>query len=86
MACDMGPKGMCCCFISNAIMGPPGYMCLGYCLRQKLIDKYNVMDEGPCILNTICYPCSYFQMFVSLSEWKENVKNTASSGTKAETF
>lgn len=80
IACDMGPKGICCCFASNVLMGPPGYACVGFCLRQQVLEKFNVMEEGPCILNTICYPCSYFQMFVSMSEWKR--ENTASTGTQ----
>lgn len=78
--CEMGPKGIGCCILSNVLMGPPGYMCVGCCLRSQVVDKFNVDDDGSCILNTICYPCSYFQMFVSLSEWQSN--NTASTGTQ----
>jgi hypothetical protein len=82
IACEMGPKGICCCFVSNALMGPPGYACIGYCLRQQVIEKFNVMEEGPCVLNALCYPCSFFQMFMSMSEWRDESNNTASSGTK----
>lgn len=83
--CEMGPKGVACCFLSNLLMGPPGYLVFGCCVRSQVVEKFNVMEEGPCILNTLCYPCSYFQMYVSLTEWKEeknnNEKGTASTGT-----
>ena len=81
VVCEMGPKGLLCCCFSNILMGPPGYACTGFCLRQQVVDKFNVEEEGPCILNTLCYPCSYFQMYVSLTEWKAEKENTASTGT-----
>mmetsp|Transcript_26178 Transcript_26178/g.44140 ORF Transcript_26178/g.44140 Transcript_26178/m.44140 type:complete len:150 (-) Transcript_26178:242-691(-) len=80
--CEMGPKGLCCCFFSNVVLGPPGYACFGYCIREQVKEKFNVEDEGPCLLNTICYPCSFFQMFVSVAEWKAENEKTASTGTE----
>lgn len=61
-------------------MGPPGYILFGHCLRNKVIEKYNVEEEGNPCFNCLCYPCSYFQMMVSLKEWQlEN--DVAHTGT-----
>ena len=82
IVCGLGPSGMCCCFVSNALFGPPGWILTGAVLRKRVIDKFNVEEEGNPILNCCCFPCSYFQMFVSLTEWTEE-EHVAVSGTSS---
>lgn len=84
----MGCQGCTLCMVSLpiSIYGPVGGMCmfffLSWCLRERVIEKFNVEEEkaccfGPC--NPTCdwlhlncnYPCSFFQMYVSMLEWEE---------------
>jgi hypothetical protein len=84
ICCDMGLKGGVVCFVSNALLGPPGWLLVGHCLRQRAIQKYHVQEEGNLCVNCVCFPCSYFQVFVSLSEWIDDNKKgvVASTGTQ----
>ena len=76
MCCEMGPKGWLCCFVSNALLGPPGFLLCGLCLRTRVMTDYNVQGGTSEWLQGICFPCSYFQMLVSLKEWEaEKVKS-----------
>lgn len=77
---QIGPKGACTCILSNALFGPVGWMLCGHCLRQQVISKYNVQEEGNPCFNCICYPCSYFQMMVSINEWDQE-REVAHTGT-----
>lgn len=70
LCCEMGPSGWFYCFFSNACLGPPGFMLLGCFLRNRIMGEYNVFDNGFEQCGACCYPCSYFQMFASLKEWK----------------
>lgn len=67
----IGPKGFVCCVFTNFAFGPLGYMITGCVLRKRVIKTYNVHDikdpEG--CPHKICYPCSYFQMLMSITEW-----------------
>mmetsp|Transcript_9189 Transcript_9189/g.13840 ORF Transcript_9189/g.13840 Transcript_9189/m.13840 type:complete len:84 (+) Transcript_9189:272-523(+) len=80
----MGCQGLACCFLSNALLGPPGWLILGGCLRSRVVDKFNVEEEGNPVCNCICYPCSYFQMLVSLEEWTKE-QAVAGTGTSLKT-
>ncbi|KAJ1410392.1 hypothetical protein B484DRAFT_455878 [Ochromonadaceae sp. CCMP2298] len=53
-------------------------------LRMKVVKKYNVLDENECccgplnplvnfLHNAISYPCSLYQMKMSMNEWDEEV-------------
>jgi hypothetical protein len=69
LCCEMGPCGICSCFLSNALLGPPGFMLYGCCLRDRVIKKFRITsDESICF--KLCYPCSFFQMLVSVQEYK----------------
>jgi hypothetical protein len=72
--CDMGPRGAFCCFVSNALLGPVGFMLLGCCIRTRVIKKYNVNTDKENICKKLCFPCSYFQMWVSTKEWDDEAK------------
>jgi hypothetical protein len=79
VACELSPSGMCCCFISNAAFGPPGWILTGMILRKRVVDKFNVEEEGNPLVNCFCFPCSYFQMLVSLMEWTAEEKDSLQS-------
>ncbi len=79
---EMGPKGLVCCFASNALLGPPGFMLYNFCLRDRVIEKYNIEpDTG--IINKLLYPCSFFQMLVSLKEWDTEKRSSENSIVRA---
>ena len=68
--CGMGCFGWLSCIFSNALLGPPGFCIQGYCcIRPRVIKKYNVIDDTN-VCQSLCYPCSYFQMLVSVTEWE----------------
>lgn len=69
ICCEMGPLGWCTCFFSNVAMGPPGFLVAGCCLRNHIVKKYDVQSSLPEPLPACCFPCSYYQMFMSLREW-----------------
>ena len=77
ICCDMGPRGGLCCFFSNALLGPVGFMLLGCIIRERVIKKYKVNTDDENIFKKICFPCSYFQMWVSTKEWDEAEKADA---------
>lgn len=80
VCCEMGPIGSLSCLLSNACLGPPGFMITGCFLRQRVIDSYNVRVTGPSdCASAICYPCSYFQMYVSIREWEEEIAHAQSN-------
>lgn len=70
IACEMSAIGFAACCFSNVLLGPPGYMLAGCFLRDQVKRKYRVVNDGPDQCNALCYPCSYFQMFVSIKEWE----------------
>ena len=60
------------------------FVCLSYWLREKVIRKYNVEETETCCcgpFNPYCeffhihcnFPCSFFQMYVSILEWERQV-------------
>ncbi len=74
--CGMGNSGMLCCAITTpcVLFGPfpmhPVMSILSICWRQEIVTKYNI-DDGNCgCCLAMLYPCSMFQMYVSLSEWE----------------
>lgn len=70
ICCEMGVKGAaCCCLFSTVFYGPPGFILYNCRLRKKVIKKYNVSPSESTCHQEWCYPCSYFQMLVSLQEW-----------------
>ena len=46
--------------------------------RGHVTKKYNVQDPGQFL--ACCYPCSYFQMLVSVMEWDKEDKGLANQG------
>jgi hypothetical protein len=82
---QIGSKGACTCVLSNLLFGPVGWMICGYCLRQQVIEKYRVEEEGCCLCNVVCFPCSYFQMMVSVNEWEQE-RQVALTGTGTTTL
>ena len=69
--CGMGCCGFLSCFLSNALLGPPGFCIQGVCcIRPRVIKKYNVIPDSHAWMS-LCYPCSYFQMLVSVAEWEK---------------
>ena len=87
--CSMGREGGFCCIVNWAIafLGPCGGMfCFGaesLALRKSVIQKHNVIDDDAyCCgsenlgsIHLMCsYPCSLFQIAVSLEEWNHEKK------------
>ena len=70
ICCELGVKGAACCFLfSTVFYGPPGFILYNIHLRKKVIEQYNVSPSDITCSDKCCYPCSYFQMLVSLQEW-----------------
>lgn len=88
--CEMGDKGWICCLLSAPIasFGPFGGFLYFYCLsnrwRDTIVKRYTVQEEkAPCCFEYcpgfwfgMHYPCSFFQMYNSLSEWHHEGKLT----------
>jgi hypothetical protein len=68
------------------------FLLVSYCLRKKAIEKYYVNEPescccGPC--NPLCeclhincnYPCSLFQMHVSIKEWERERRKVLVAST-----
>jgi hypothetical protein len=45
-------------------------MAINGCVRADFNQKNRIADERPCVM-TICYPCSLFQIYVTLKEITE---------------
>lgn len=73
-------------------VGGMGAFCLlSSHLRSKLVLKYNIEEEKACPCEswntpwiTFChfgcnYPCSFFQMYVSVDEWRKEGQQTTAS-------
>ena len=86
---ELGPQGFLCCCISLPITcfgpcgGMPFFICLSCLVRERVKAKYNVEEEDHCghndylnCLHIHCnYPCSFFQMYMSIREWDSLVSN-----------
>ena len=85
---------MCLLLIPLSFYSPIGGMiCFGFIanyLRQQVIARYNVEDDNyfccGCldpflnfVHNACNYPCSLFQMKVSMDEWDEESQNASSA-------
>ncbi len=81
LCCDMGPIGCATCILSNACLGPPGFMLLGCCIRQRVIHTYNVRQSDSEFIYALCFPCSYFQMLMSVREWEHEKKQNELTNT-----
>jgi hypothetical protein len=95
ICCEMGSKGFgaCMCGIIPSLFGPLGglvwFAASSVMYRNDIAKRYGVTDDefccSPCsICDTLClglhYPCSFFQMYVSLRQWdKEDKKNKSST-------
>lgn len=72
------------------------FVAFTYCLRHWVMRKYNVEEEKvcPCIscrtpfleflYYGLSYPCSLFQMYVSLKEWDDEAKPHATMNANVE--
>ena len=71
-----GGMRLCCLEIPCFLFGPLGgaglACCCGIVTRKEAIDKFNIRkdsDMTPC-LATICFPCSSFQILMTLRDFK----------------
>ncbi len=93
----MGNAGLCRCCLTciPSLIGPFGgcilFSLIEPCQRSSVITKYSVEEEFivPTSLSccnscaTSCfYPCSYYQMFVSMQEWEDEEKNHIPQGSR----
>jgi hypothetical protein len=80
-----------CDSFNNVAGGMSMFMCVSWCLRQRVIEKYYVNEPetcccGPC--NPLCeffhvncnYPCSFFQMYVSIKEFEAERRKMRAAG------
>lgn len=84
--CGMGEQGCVLCLISApiAMVGPFGGCCwyawVAAYIRNQVIDAYNIDDiytNGSnccCVpsMVSICYPCSLFQIYMTLLSFEQN--------------
>lgn len=82
--CGMGSEGLCCCMITLPciLFGPlplhPIMSILSILWRSEIVSKYDV-DDGNCgCCLAVMYPCSMFQMAVSLAEWEDDERTKLS--------
>jgi len=88
--CSLGNDGLCLCCLNIAVMftGPCGgsifFGAESVALRKTIVQKYNIDDDydsnccGSSTLGSIhlmcSYPCSLFQMVVTLEEFQNQAK------------
>lgn len=77
---DMGCEGCLCCLISFPInvLGPLGGFCWFACnsakMRHEVVRKYNIEEDAEipsCVIGW-CFPCSLFQVLMTLREFERN--------------
>lgn len=82
--------------VSHMAVGTCTFTCLSMYLRLRVRKKYNVEEDRPLCccgkynyicepLNYACnYPCSLYQMFISIKEWEEADKKLGEQRRMAE--
>lgn len=78
--------------VYHPIAGMGVFCCISNYLREQIVEKYNVEEEQCCCCGSwnyyinYChfgcnYPCSLFQVLVSVEEWEEEARSTVSIAT-----
>ena len=94
--CRMSTGGWCTCLVQIpiAIFGPFGGLVLNICCgirtRQEVIERYDIKDDTACCCCTSCvgcmFPCSLFQILMTLREFeKKGIKPKSSLTTPINT-
>lgn len=78
IALGLGPQGFLCCLFTDFACGPVGFCICTRIMRTRVIEQFNVdTSDEDILLSTLCYPCSQFQMYVSMLEWEAEDKKPA---------